>query len=569
MGATGISAVLFDAETREIHPIDWWQSNRAEDPAFRIPAAAYWSGDRVEANQWETPSAIGFEALAMAQADPDRAGVLLENFKAILKVGLAHSDPDGSPLEIQWSAQHRVPITAFIAALQSLLAQLKATIARSRHVSEFAGIIVNVCADDTPTYRFNLREAILGAELVEQSDRIFFLENAIATVLSTLDAPTEPSLVVPDRLQAGRQLYNTDWQGIGLAIDAGADATEVTLVELPNDLTALNRACFWRRSIAYGGNDLNRDILLSLLTAEGAIAGIEELQVNDIPPAGESDLASRYRLQQQMQSLPLGRELWQGVETLKMALQHRDRFALELGDRSQTVTRKDLERQVLFPFVQRLNCELNALLGEAGIAVQGIDRAICTGGTASWSAIARWLRQKLPNATIVQDIYPNHQTSACTRAAYGLATLPLHPQVLDIARHQYDDHFLLLELLRIFPERPIRLEELLSLLERRGISPRACRERLLHLLQGSASPTLPETNWLSETAARDSSNRHLQTPALFKEFFKETGNGLYQIDPERRDRVRQSLQSVAERARQPLDEPLAIALQLPQTGGDR
>jgi hypothetical protein len=33
----------------------------------------------------------------------------------------------------------------------------------------------------------------------------------------------------------------------------------------------------------------------------------------------------------------------------------------------------------------------------------GINQAICAGVRGAWSAIARWLLQKLPNAIVVQD----------------------------------------------------------------------------------------------------------------------------------------------------------------------
>jgi hypothetical protein len=33
----------------------------------------------------------------------------------------------------------------------------------------------------------------------------------------------------------------------------------------------------------------------------------------------------------------------------------------------------------------------------------GINQAICAGVMGAWPEIARWLRQKLPNAIVVQD----------------------------------------------------------------------------------------------------------------------------------------------------------------------
>jgi hypothetical protein len=46
---------------------------------------------------------------------------------------------------------------------------------------------------------------------------------------------------------------------------------------------------------------------------------------------------------------------------------------------------------------------LNNLVSRAGMSPVGINQAICAGVMGAWSQIARWLRQKLPNAIVVQD----------------------------------------------------------------------------------------------------------------------------------------------------------------------
>jgi len=46
---------------------------------------------------------------------------------------------------------------------------------------------------------------------------------------------------------------------------------------------------------------------------------------------------------------------------------------------------------------------LNALLSRAGMSPVRINQGICAGVVGARSAIARWLRQKLPNAIVVQD----------------------------------------------------------------------------------------------------------------------------------------------------------------------
>jgi len=46
---------------------------------------------------------------------------------------------------------------------------------------------------------------------------------------------------------------------------------------------------------------------------------------------------------------------------------------------------------------------LNTLVSRAGMSPIGINQAICAGVMGAWSAIGRWLLQKLPNAIVVQD----------------------------------------------------------------------------------------------------------------------------------------------------------------------
>src|SRR4028119_1705629 len=99
----------------------------------------------------------------------------------------------------------------------------------------------------------------------------------------------------------------------------------------------------------------------------------------------------------------------------------------------------------------------------------GVSQAICAGGMGAWSAIASWLRQKLPNAIVIQDqefevdrdIFDIHNSalnavSQTTNfsgkiglVAGGLASLPLYPQILDVSQQQYSDFFLLWELMQV------------------------------------------------------------------------------------------------------------------------
>ena len=128
-------------------------------------------------------------------------------------------------------------------------------------------------------------------------------------------------------------------------------------------------------------------------------------------------------------------------------------------------------------------------MSETGLSSQSIHQVICTGGNASFATIARWLRQKFPNATIIQDTYPSDRPPSCSRVAYGLVNLCRYPQVLDGPRHQYSDYFLLQELLQVMPDQPMPLQGIMHLLDQQGVNTEVCHPRILALLERSEEHT--------------------------------------------------------------------------------
>ncbi|NJL20279.1 MAG: hypothetical protein HC895_04715 [Leptolyngbyaceae cyanobacterium SM1_3_5] len=269
---------------------------------------------------------------------------------------------------------------------------------------------------------------------------------------------------------------------------------------------------------------------------------------------------------------PLGQNLLEAARHLKLILQHQDQFTLELGDQQWRLTRQDLGSQIILPYIQRLNRELNALLAVTGIPLTAIAQVVCTGGTGSLRAIARWLRQKLPNATIIQDTYARAgvpleaRSLTCSRIAYGLATLPLHPQVLDLPRQQYSDYFLLLELLRSFPDQPLSIGSIMQMLERRGINTQACHGHVLALLEGRLPPGLvptdrddpdaPEPTRLAPVSRQNPEYAALLAAPLFHKLDAQT----YQPNPEQWSRFQQYLGTLTASTHQTLTEPLTMQL---------
>jgi hypothetical protein len=646
-GTTGLSAVLLDRVSQKLYPIYWLEREdlNVETKSFRLPTTIYWSAQSLTSPSSstevpETTVALGSLAVAMALRDRDASAVqalalpdaadlapapLIQNIKPYLKVGIPHDTATADHWEpvIQWSDHRQIPLSWLLQALQALLKTLNLAPASTSQLAcgatglepsvfkaaltELEGVILGYPANWPDTYNFNLREAVLAAKLVARPEQIFFIEDAIAAVLSELRNPHQPQ-----------------WKGGTLVVNAGATTTEMVMVNLPDHLQDLTYSDFSLRSLPYAGNIIDQDIICQLLHPQwfrqaraakqdsimesqwhwqaenSALNGIPwdslGLDTMPLPIAGEPDLETRHRLQQRLESSPLGQGVLEAARHLKLILQHEDQFTFELGDQRWMIMRRQLESQVFLPFIQRLNRELNVLLSQTGLPIQAINQVICTGGTASLPAIARWLRQKLPNATIIQDTYQSdrslnlgHKAApptgvygseaiageaelgvrmsgdrlvSCSRIAYGLAALPLHPQVLDLPRQQYGDYFLLLELLRAFPEQPVSVAGIMQLLERRGINTHACQLHILALLEGHLPPGLVPSEQ-DKSFLTEASRQYLDAQALTAAplFFKE-GNQIYRPNLEQCRRLREYLSQVMVNTHQTLEEPFAVNLHL-------
>lgn len=583
-GTTGISAVLLHRPTAALYPIYWWKSEPPNPPErlFRLPSTAYLSLDD------ETPAlvAIGWEALDLQIADAalgeqGSAGILLQGFKSCLNAGLPWTDDRGQPQPVlQWSQGQSLPLEEIQTAVQKLLATIAERAAvydpasedpafpeRATHSSEsaiprLAGIVLGISDTYSDAYRFNLREAILKVGLVPRPEQVAFLKESMAAVLSALPRNEFTPVV------EGNWLFSPEWGGMALTIEAGATATELMLVDLPPDLDELTEDRFHRHSFAYGGHAIDQDIISQLLWHDDWLHGeFSSLPAPVFPQPGEPDVAARIAFDRWLQSSALGQFLLGAATQIKVKLQEQERLTIEWGDLSIGVQRRDLESRVLVAYVQRLNRELNGLLSRTGISVEGINQALCTGGNASWAALARWLRQKLPNATIAQDVYPKGESTSCSRVAYGLAALPLYPNLLGTLSPQYSDYFLLRELLEAFPHCTLSLQELLPLLERRGINVRVCQPRILEFLEGGLPlglhPTEPDAEWLTQQSRQHPLYEQLKAMPLFECVGDRAGSlrdRAYRPHPEQVDRLQQYLRCLTLNTIQRLEEPEIVSL---------
>lgn len=598
IGTTGISAVLLNQAQCQLYPV-YWQPMDAEGSfavkkKFRLPTAV--------SLRTNDSSASPLSTIRLEPATAT-AKLSLSDWKPYLNVALPHYSPQTSQWEpvLQWTEHQTVALRTLQEALQQLLITLNperasfmpglVSGALGLETAEFqavlqnlAGVIVGYPSNWSDTYSFNVREAILQAGLVSRPDQIVFIEEAIATLLSALPAADGRPLTLAHQQatsQTQGHLHNANWQGMTLILTAGASLTELVLVNLPQQLH-LNHTDFYVRSLPYAGQGIDQDILIQLLypallnlsqTATDAGAGtaydvaLEALDLNELRladfsfPVAELDLVKRHQLQQHLTSSAQGHQLLTVARLLKITLQHQTRFTLKYGPRRLVVERQDFTSHVLLPYVQRLNRELNTLLAQTNTTAAAVNQVICTGGTASLGAIARWLRQKLPNATIIQDTYGRTGTDncipSCSRVAYGLATLPLHPQVLDLTRHQYSDYFLLLELLRALPQQPMRIETIMQILEGRGINTQACRFRILALLDGHLPPGLvPAEQDATLLTPESAANPDYQAIRL-STLFNKPADRTYEPNRHQWNYLQQYLATLLADTEQTLSQPLA------------
>ncbi|TAF07779.1 MAG: hypothetical protein EAZ77_08555 [Nostocales cyanobacterium] len=641
LGTTGISAALLDRSRLVVYPIYWSTENQAGDAAFeksfRLPAEVYLptasipqSETESTENEQKIPATV---AQNQSRSTPaPRQNLYSAHLKPFLQIAIPYKSRQQKwePV-LQLNEFSAGPLIWVVRSLSKLLLTLKSeqistTPALIAHgvgidtqeffdiINNIAGVICTCPSTWSEQYRFNVREAILTSQLVSHPQHIFFVEEAIASLLPELDLGNLNFVQLHEN-QGLRPLKTSEspLQGNTLALNIGATATEMALVDLPTDLSQLTYRDFMLHSFAYAGKAIEQDIICQLLlppkshqprgrlkangkTAsnswhwQSSIPGLDQIQWSslslealELPRVGEPDLPARIRLQQRLESSLLGQGLLDAALALKLILQHQESFTLELADQCWVLQRRDLESQVFVPYVRRLNRELNKLLVARGVPTEAINQAIISGGVASVGTINRWLRQKLPNAKIIQDLYLGENGAPhCSRVAYGLAMLPLHPQVLETSRQQYTDYFLFSELLNILPDslggetmRSLSFGEVLQLFESRGINTRICQQRLLAFLEGElpaglipsehsdffdaisvpdGNPTSLNSMWLAKNSQENPDYQAIASAPLFQ----KQGNLTYRPNAQQLQFLRRYLDAIKASTQQSLEEPYAV-----------
>nr|WP_199301824.1 hypothetical protein [Sphaerospermopsis sp. FACHB-1194] len=654
LGTTGISAALLNRSQLVVYPIYWSTENplgnTAFEQSFRLPAEVYLptasiphsdaesresreNRENRENREQTTPAAVAQDQTHSTTAP--KQNLYSAHLKPFLDIGIPYrtTQQKWEPV-LQLNEFSAGPLIWVVRSLSKLLLTLKsdqtsttpALIAHavgidpqvfSAIMNNITGVVCSCPSSWSEQYRFNVREAILASQLVSHPQEIFFVEEAIASLLPELNPSNSPSVQLHDN-QGLRPLKTSEnfHGGTTLALNIGATATEMALVDLPADLSQLTYRDFMLHSFAYAGKAMEQDIICQLLLPpksrqprgrskanssisssnpwhwQPSIPGLDQIQWSslslealELPRVGEPDLLSRIRFQQKLESSLLGQGLLDAALALKLILQHQESFTLELADQCWILQRRDLETQVFVPYIRRLNRELNKLLVARGIPTEAVDQTIISGGVAAIATVNRWLRQKLPNAKIIQDLYLGENGAPkCSRVAYGLATLPLHPQVLEVPKQQYTDYFLFSELLKILPHssggetmRSLSFGEILQLFENRGINTRICQQRLLAFLEGelpaglipTAAEILPEPDdkllsgqtslnslWLAKTSQENPDYQAIASAPLFQ----KQGNLTYRPNSQQLLLLRRYLDAIKASSLQSLEEPLAVNL---------
>nr|WP_174783717.1 hypothetical protein [Dolichospermum sp. UHCC 0259] len=609
IGTTGISAALLNRSQLVVYPIYWSAESQVDgsnfQQSFRLPAEVY------------LPTNSGSHQGKSGESDfsPHLYSAQLKPYLQIA-VPYQQERQKWEPM-LQLNEFSAGPLIWVVRSLSKLLSTLRssqtsttpALIANavgistptfSRIIKNIAGVICSCPSSGNEQYRFNVREAIVTSELVSHPQQILFVEEAIASLLPELDSANGQSIQINEN-QGLRPLKTSDYPLLGntLAINIGATQVEMTLVDIPANLEKLTHKDFMLHNFAYSGKGIEQDIICQLLLPpksrqprqpgqshhepantnpwhwQPSIPGLDQMQFSNLglealslPKVGEPDTEARIRLQQRLESSVLGQALLDAALALKLILQHQETFTLEFADQRWVLQRRDLESQVFVPFVRRLNRELNKLLVARGIPTEAINQAVLSGGVASVGTINRWLRQKLPNAKIIQDLYLGENGAPnCSRVALGLTMLPLHPQVLDIPKQQYTDYFLFSELLKLLPNRSLSFGEVLQLFESRGINTRICQQRLLAFLEGELPPGLiPATSdhlWLTHHSqenldykAIDAMKTGINSPPLFE----KQGNLSYRPNLQQVQLLLRHLATIKSSTVQSLEEPYSYLL---------
>ena len=533
-GSTAIRVSLLNSNTGKVYPLYL-------DEADELPCKLVWTAD----SSLDDPMTKDIRVLTKKSLSSrlENGEVALSHFKQFLKIGLPYRGVSAWQPIIQWSDSHQASLRWLIAALKNLLEQIQT---RANHpklpdlgliLLKLSGVIFGYPSNWSDTYILNVREAILKAGLVSQAEQVMAVEQAIAPVLSLIHDQKIP-------------------QQITLFIDAGAVTTSLCLINGTTNTKAIARSNLHIRSFDYAGISISQDIIVQLFYPHWQLITntnrhLCKFDHLSLPEIGDPAPQQRILLQQYLLSSDIGQQMLEFADRVKVTFgkdMNIDSWNEELMGQPILVFRRELENLILQPFIQRLNRELNGIMSNAGLLSEDVRQVFLLGNTMQIPLLSRWLAQKLPHASI--------DPLATSIAANGLAVAPLYPNLQNVARQQYSDYFLLQEICRLNLTQSINSTQLLQQLQMRGINIKACRDRILTILQGDLPDGLFPWQEPEQVVVLDDPT--LSSELFTGRLFELETDGTYQPNVTKFQQLRVYLQAILGNMSQTLNEPLVF-----------
>ncbi len=559
LGESQIAAVLWCGETGEAFPIHWswhpakgagWGSVVEDRPTY--PAAIYLTPAQRNLERWDaaarrSPSMpwTGFAGLQAARRQP--RGLLLGQFKQALGKAVPCVLPGELSLEpkIAWTETQAIAFHWLVQGLTGLLRPL--AVARSGQIlkeeqprflcsvsgwspeqlrqvlAQVQGVMVGQPVGATAAFQFNVREAVLRSQLVASPDQVMFVADGVAAAIAQF----------PE---------GDTGQGTWLVIQTEVGQTQLAITSVKDGdwSTATHR-------FAYGAGDLECDAIAHLFCKEPELR--RQFGVGDLPlpVPGQVDEVLRAKWRYRLLDWPDGCSLLNLAGQLARAVEP---MGLALGNYQWTLSPEDWRSQVLEPWLDCLNGELNHLFSWSGVAPLKITQVITLGSLAQSAAVQEWLRRKVAGVEILRG--DRHLV------ARGLARAFPKLHQWDNPPSPYDSLFLLSELLKIAPDGPLSVDRWGESLQREGINWRACQSEIVGFFEGKFPPgLLPDDGPISPIPA--SSQQNPEYVALReKPLFVRHGDGSYQIHPEMALRWRRYLGPILARSQQGLKDPYPL-----------
>ena len=198
-----------------------------------------------------------------------------------------------------------------------------------------------IITDDGETATDDLKKALLTAQLIPP-DRLSSLETAIATALA----------YIPTSDQTQTQTL--------LVIEGKRETTTLALLEVPPQTRSLSRQAIALSHFNYGENTYERAILSQLIYPLW----------RSFLPLSPSDITD---------TNPLKKSLLAAARLTKLILQEESEFTSSLAGHTWTVSRRDLNKKVIAPYLDNLKQKVNDLLEKQQKSLKDIDRIIFSG----------------------------------------------------------------------------------------------------------------------------------------------------------------------------------------------